>query len=480
MISIISSPQSLTPAYNQIYFVADSTNKNQNSFRYIYKIYDESGNQIASTLRVAPEPNFGYGPIDISKIIQSELSYNLDLNSTVFQSPNNYLKYSVGIQEEYLYSWDFTGITGTIGQNNFTLQGSTPSVWNNNDQILIETTTGGTPYDGLFTVLVTPGNLTVAVASYQSGYTATSGTVYWANQTKTISTATTLTDLYAFNGVRSFSDFINYSEVNYEISQSVGSTTKKLLTDLPISGFTVTPDQDLWLSFMRDPSSTGQTIQYRIQNSNGDIFYNAASFGVYTSLEATVGAGPGNVNPLLLSGSFPIIKSDTTYYDFWLSTPPASGSTQLTQKYRINVDQRCKIEDYEILFQDRMGSWLSYAFQLRAKETGNIQRSSYNKNLGTIDVVNGWEYERQDGGQTIYNVNVDKQLELNTNWMNDEMSVMFEQLLTSPITFLKDVDGNYYSVIVQDNGFETQRQKNKNLIKKSVIVRFSNNNNINI
>ncbi len=480
-ITVISYPRELTPAYNQIYTVVDSTNKAQLGFRYIYSIYDDETNElVGAPLRVAPEPVNGYGAVDISKLIQSQVSYNLDVNSTVFQAPDNYIKYRVEVYEEYLYSWDFTGITGNVGDGYFTLLGTTPSVWNLNNSITIVTDTLSTPFDGNFVVLATPGNNTQVLGNYVTGYTATTGTVYWANQTKTTSTATTISDLYAFNGAQSFRGLFSFNDADYQIHQSTLSTTKKLLTDLPTSGFTVTDTQDLWLSLFRDPATTGQTIQYRIENSNGDIFYNAAHFNSYTSLESTVAAGPGNINPFVLSGTSPVIKSDTTYYDFWLATPPTSGSTQLTQKYRINVDQRCKIEDYEILFKDRMGSWLSYAFQLRAKETGTIDRQNYNKNLGTVDAVNGWEYGLQDAGQTNYSVNFTKELELNTNWMNDAMSLMFEQLLTSPTTFIKDTDGIYYACIVQDNGFETARQKNKNLIKKSVRVRFANLDPINI
>ena len=64
--------------------------------------------------------------------------------------------------------------------------------------------------------------------------------------------------------------------------------------------------------------------------------------------------------------------------------------------------------------------------------------------------------------------------------MNDDMSVFFEQIYTSPVTLLKDIDGNYYQVIVQDNGFETHRQNNKILIKKSIKVKFANKETSNI
>ena len=85
----------------------------------------------------------------------------------------------------------------------------------------------------------------------------------------------------------------------------------------------------------------------------------------------------------------------------------------------------------------------------------------------------------RDAGKTIYNVDLTTELELNTNWMNDEMSVLFEELITSPYTYIK-VDGIYYPCIVKETAFEVERQKNKNLIRKTVTVEYGNKNIINI
>jgi hypothetical protein len=142
------------------------------------------------------------------------------------------------------------------------------------------------------------------------------------------------------------------------------------------------------------------------------------------------------------------------------------------------IDKRCKIEDYEIVFMDRLGSMVSYAFQLRAAERGTIVRTDYKQQLGGI-VGDKWTYNTFDRGTTNINTQVDKTLTLNTDWMNDDMSVYFEELLTSPKTFLK-VDGIYVACNVVDAAFEVTRQKNKNLIRKTITVKYSNQNAINI
>lgn len=474
-ISIISSASTLSPAYNPMVFVADSTNKNEASFRYTYDIYNDSTNDLIASLKVAPEPLSGYGYTDISRIINSNISY--DINATLTgatSASNSIIKYRVEIGEEYLYSWDFSGITWTPGDGFYALNGSSVPVWGINDSIEIDVLSGDTWSDGLH-VVVLFGNPLFVVGEY-GGTSGASGTVYWANQTKTTNTGATLTDLYAFNGTLPFKEFRTYDDSVYSIPQSPTGDTRQLLTDMP-SEFSMTPEQDLYLNFFKGiDDNVG--INMRFQNSNGDILTRASVWtNSFDSRTSQVSCGPNNANPLTVNtGSLPLVKSDTEWYDLWLQS---AVSTQLTQKYRINIDRRCKIEDYEILFLDRMGSMVSYAFQLRSRETGSIERKNYNQFLGTIDNT-GWSYESTDAGQTNYHINVEKELELNTNWMTDEMSVYFEQLLTSPVTFIKDTDGLYYPVIIQDNGFEVTRQKNNNLIKKSINVRFSNSNNINI
>jgi hypothetical protein len=141
---------------------------------------------------------------------------------------------------------------------------------------------------------------------------------------------------------------------------------------------------------------------------------------------------------------------------------------------------------------DRMGSILSFACQLRAKETGTITREMgkqqifYNEQPTTYTTP---VYNTTDRGTTINSVNLVKEIELNTNWMNNEMSLLFEELLTSPFVWLKTVleptnelpERNVYTAVtVNESSFEVQKQKNKRLIRKTITVKYANEDVINI
>jgi hypothetical protein len=91
-----------------------------------------------------------------------------------------------------------------------------------------------------------------------------------------------------------------------------------------------------------------------------------------------------------------------------------------------------------------------------------------------------WEYATEAFGQNIYSVNVNKTLELNTNWMTEEMSKYFEQLVSSPLVYIKLPNNVYASVTINDSSFEVDKQRNKNLFKKSLTITYANQNTINV
>ena len=74
--------------------------------------------------------------------------------------------------------------------------------------------------------------------------------------------------------------------------------------------------------------------------------------------------------------------------------------------------------------------------------------------------------------------------------MTQEMATYFEELVTSPQVFIKRVsyscpDGvlvtstEYVPAIVTNNSYEVFQQRNKNLIKQTLVLKLANNDAIN-
>jgi hypothetical protein len=133
---------------------------------------------------------------------------------------------------------------------------------------------------------------------------------------------------------------------------------------------------------------------------------------------------------------------------------------------------------------DRMGSFGSFAFQLRDTVTNNNQKSTFKRLAGGLGVdatsSPAYTYDSKSTGEQVYNVNFDKVQQLTTNWMDDASSLYFQELVTSPVTYLKTESGTYVAVVVTDSSSVEQRQIDKRLIKYTVNVRFANSDNINI
>ena len=208
------------------------------------------------------------------------------------------------------------------------------------------------------------------------------------------------------------------------------------------------------------------------QNDAGTTgYYNANASGFV--FQANVGSTA--VPSTFTVGAAPIITATTTYYDVWYTD---NTNTQLSAKYRFYIDNRCAIEDYQIIFKDRLGSFGSFAFQLRAYERGTVNRQTYNQKIQGAVTSNVWSYTSKEFGQKTYSVNAEKTLELNTNWMTEEMAQYFEELLTSDVTFLK-TGSTVQPVVILTSDFEVERQRNKNLIKKTITIKYANQNQIN-
>ena len=316
------------------------------------------------------------------------------------------------------------------------------------------------------------------------------GSVKYADNRKTIvRDITTFTNKIAFNGAMRWLDWNTYDYLDYKLNAS----TSMWLTNQPQTDFNCTLGQDLYLNLV-NPKLTNRVM---FQNSNGDVFYKTVAL---SDEVIQVPCGPNNYGVLVGTGD--LVDNTVDYYDIWFDTG-ASLPLQDSVKYRITLDRRVLISEYHVLFLDRMGSFSSFAFQLKSYERGEVTREMYNKDVaGYINASNQWTYKSEEFGFNQVNLNVIKRLDLNTNWMTENMAQYFEELITSPQTFVKIVtyvtteDGHplldeggcllhipestaYQPCIVENNAYEVFKQRNKNLIKQSITVRLANQDNIN-
>ena len=461
-ISLIAKPQALTPAYNPMKFIYSSTNVNEPGFKYIFDIYNNGTATKIAEYRIKPNLD-GYGEQDISRLIQNYVSYNFDsATNGGYDASSSYFIYDVNVGEEYIESVDYTS---SLTQNGVYTKITATHAFQVGDQVVITQVSPGVDnptLEGLHTVTAinTTVDFTVNVLWSEITDATIDGNVAYADNRKTVTRdiATSLANV-AFNGAIPFLDFISYDSADYILD----ANTDLLLTTMP-SGHYLTLDQDMWVNFYINKVTTGYIY---FSNSTGDVFRKTVTTNAKIS---QLGVGCNNLPTLtLVSGSGSLIEDDVTYYEFWYSS--ATG-TQHSQKYRINIDRRCKINDYEVLFLDRLGSLGSFAFQLRDQLTGTVTKETYNQHIEGSVTSSEWGYTSEAQGMKVINPNISEVYNLNTNWMTEEDGIYFAELVSSPQTWIK-IDGVYVSCMVEDMGYEKDRKRNRTLIRKTLKVKLS-------
>jgi hypothetical protein len=391
---------------------------------------------------------------------------------------NSYENYEVTVGEEYLYEINYTSaltLSGTITRVNVA------NIFNVGDQINIAQADGGTAnplLEGLHAVTASSGTwFEVNVPFTSITDVNINGVVNYADNRKVItSDITAFTNFKVFNGAFTWGEFPTFDDANYTLD----ANTKLWLTNQPKTEFYSTLGQDL---FLNAKARLGKRVYF--ENNDGEVFAKAI---VSNDTIAQIAVGANNLGTLsVVSGTLPLIKDDTTYYEFWYSE---DGISEDSIRYRVNLDRRTLNDEYQICFLDRLGSYSSFAFQLKNYERGEITRDEFNKDVKGYVSGGEWTYKLNEFGFNTFNINVTNTIELNTNWLNQEMSAYFNELISSPQTFIKQVsysciDGivatstAYVPCIVQTNSYEVFKQRNKNLIKQSIVVKLANNNNVN-
>lgn len=481
-----AAPQVLTPAYNPIKFIYDSTNKNLGGFKYIFEVYESgTANQIAE-YRVLPVYSTGYGEIDLTKLLQSKVSFDLEpTNTTVYNAPNSHYKYDLKVGEEYLTTTTFTSAmtqyTTSPYAGRVQLNGANSFVVG--DQIVLTQTGLGAAnanFDGLYTVLVATPTY-IVINFLWSGITNINKdvdiTYADGRRTTTYNIINNLNN-YVFNGALPWSQWPSYLFQEYYLT----SPSDKFLTSCPTRDFYCTLSQDLWMNAVYGGPGPG-THKIIFENDGGEIFEKSV---IATDHVTGNAVGPNNHGTLTpVSGTLPLIKPTTEFYTYYYE----HNGSQVTDYYRVNIDRRTQSQEYSIIFLDRFGSWGSFAFTGRAYETGSVTREQYNMDVQGKISSSQWTYDLTERGYTNSYVTVENTIDLNTNWMTEEMATYFTELISSPYTYFKvsNYDENcdmpastkYVSCNVVTSNYEYYKQRNKNLIKQSITIKLANNDMVN-
>jgi hypothetical protein len=471
-ITAISTPTSYPhPAYNQIDFEFDSTNKNETGFRYVIDLFDAGTSNKIATFRVPPRPVDGYGEVKLSRLLQNKVEYDYNLTNYIDTASNSAYAYDLKVSEEYLYNWPFTDYFFPTAISGIVYTGLTSGSTHTyvvGDQVRVALTTTYNDFrdqlNGYFTVLaVTTTTIVLDIPWIGSGG-VTPGTVTYADNRKTIfPNLYTTSNRSIFNGVLEHYDFLNKNFADYT------SNTRDMLTSAP-DNYYIRTNSNVYLNVWNGSSSDIRKIKF--SNSNGEIFYSNPTVADY-GLVVQGKVGPGNLPNLIPQGLsiLPLIKDDTEWYEVEYMN---MSDVVRTKKQRFYIDKQCSIMDIDLLFLDRMGSIMPFPFTLKSKKTIEVNKETYNQSVNVYK-----SYKISDFGTKTYHVDLNEKYELNSNYLTEEMSAYFEELLTSGFVLAK-LNGQYYSVQIETKSSEIFTRLNKSLIRYTITISLALGNTINI
>ena len=457
--TIIAQPSQLMPAYNPIKYIIDNTNKNEPGFRYIFTISPANVATQIAQYKTLPVYSTGYGEMDISKLMQALVTWKFELG----QSDESWYQYDIDLGFEYISNINYTSsltLSGTNVRINYTAHGFVA-----NDQILIVQSDGGVAnpgVEGLHTVISANANdFTINALSADVTNAAIDGEVTYADFRKTITPKDVIIqDREVFNGA--YNNLIFNTGGVFPVNSYLGVTSPQIaLTTLTPNDSTaralMTPDQIFYL-LARVYAGSYDVIYYDIAGT---------SLGT-TNYSCTEGLHNFEINT----------TDHSITEDFYVEIVGNFGAEPVFGPYYFAFDNRCAINDDVLYYLDRMGSWQSFAFQLKTYEKGQITREMYNQHVDGTVVSTKWQQGEYAMGNRSYNPNVMMSFDLNTNWMDQYNATRFQELLTSPQVFYS-ATGIDCACTVDATGFENFRQRNKNLIKQSVSIKLALNSPIN-
>lgn len=452
-------PPYLNAAYNPIIIAVDSDKKSQENFQFICDLFSGGTTTRIAQIKLPANPQ-GYGIFDIHRICENYIDYNFSPTSTgaTWASNTTGPLFSVSIGEEYRFYWPFQDNFYSGGYVGFT-SSTTQHYFQIGDIVYInQNPTGGTnsSYNGVHTITSVPDSYSfVTDQAFGVSTSAEAGTVIYSDYRVTIFTGlTSSTYFYVWNGALSHEQFRNYNYLNYNIGTGGTNGHGMFFTNMP-SGYRMKTDSRAWFQFFCY-SETNDLKHFFIDVLNGDGTVSSFRYNYPISMlgkrPAQFAVGPEQLNRTtfnsIVNGTYPPINSSVIQYSAYTVNSSSGISSDVKV---IKINSSCsKFEEVQIVFLDRLGSYIPFTFELASTETENISREEFKKQIGEYNSsTNTFSFNSWDRGRTVYNTDVKKTFTVTSNWVTEDEADYLRELFSSPEAYwMYDVSDLSNQVII--------------------------------
>lgn len=182
------------------------------------------------------------------------------------------------------------------------------------------------------------------------------------------------------------------------------------------------------------------TIQYNFYNKE-NVFLGESQIPSTGMTDIYV---PSGVVQVLLDpnradvGSFVLDDDISNIKYYTINASYISGSTQPI-KFAVDCCG-AGLDQYNLVWKDALGSWLSYPFKYVATESTDVIRSNYYRREGNfVDNGSTWDYTipNLSRGEKTFNTQSRNKYKLTSGWVKDRENILFEDLIKSTEVFMQ-------------------------------------------
>ena len=277
-----------------------------------------------------------------------------------------------------------------------------------------------------------------------------SGTVIYPNLTN-------ISGKYLWNAVLDYPTFCNYTSGDY-----IGN----FLTEHPYlkSGMDLMVDDNAWLYWNNYNLDTSY-VKVMTYNSVGTLIGTFKIDNKYsTSRFLRIPTGPYNIlnipDAQFTLGVQPILTGAESYYTVQTFN---SSNVLISSLARYDIVDNCsRYEKRRLQFLNELGGYDTFNFTLVSKETMDIERSIFKKDLGSYGSSYSFVNSPNDRAYSQYHTKIKDKVSIQSDWVTEEQLAWLEQLVTSPDVRLDD--GLYLIPInITNTSFEKKKVVNEKL-----------------
>ena len=197
-----------------------------------------------------------------------------------------------------------------------------------------------------------------------------------------------------------------------------------------------------------DQGATNRWTQARFTFFDGstnlgfDSFARTLTNGAWTTYDDTagenlcfVGVGPANLKAWsTVYNDYLTANTTVTHYTVQLAK---AGARDVMQPSRFNI--KCNsLKGYEpirLCWLNQWGCWDYFTFNMKSIKSIKTNGSTYNQLEGTWNEAS-YKLDSYKGGKKSFRVNANEMVRINTDFINEDKSVMFQELINSPEIYI--------------------------------------------